>query len=111
MDNKDSALLEFIIEGTRAGRIRWELTANLSTFTTSFKGKYSVLVFPKALRDPETGDLMDGFVLKLTDGNEQELLGVTSLEDVRIAQIHYLARRAALNVDTAIDEIMEVEDH
>lgn len=95
---KDAALMEFLIAGTAAGRVRWEGTVTANEYTASFKGKYNVVVHRR-------GPDMYQFTMK--NDQDQEMLFITSDEDARVNTIFEAARRAALNVDAAIDEIVQ----
>lgn len=97
---KDLALIDFLVEKTDSGEIRWEPTADTDQFTTSFKGKYNVTV------DKGAGGDQVSYWVTLKDENGRELLVVYQWEHELIKNLFYLARRRSLNVDTAIDEIM-----
>jgi len=93
---KDQQFLEFLIKGTAEGQIRWEPTASENQYTTALKGKYTVTV-------DKAGN---SCWLKMWNERLQEMMFVTSDEDYRVEQIFEYARRGALDVDSAIDEII-----
>jgi hypothetical protein len=104
ISDKDSKLLNFLIRTTEDGKTAWEPTASEDQFTTSIKGKYNIVV----------GLGRDGHYLKMLDAQERVMLMIRDDDDPqeRVTDIFEAARRVALNVDTAIDDILddEVED-
>lgn len=98
---KDSTLLDYLLGGTNAGTIRWAPTAVDNQFTTSFKGKYNVVV---------TGGQQD-YYLRMENDAGQIMLSVRDGEDNfnRVRDIFLGARRIGLDVDAAIDEITSGE--
>jgi hypothetical protein len=99
---KDRAFVEFILEQTKAGKLKWEVTADESKFTVSFKGKYRVTVDRYYDEDHNTYR----FWLTLFDASDRELLRVTAGDSPLVTELFFLAQRNSLNVDSAIDEIM-----
>jgi hypothetical protein len=101
VSEKDSQFLDYLSATTDAGRIPWQPTAAENQFTASFKGKYNVVV----------GTGREGSWLKMTNELEQAMLFIADGEDPRgrVEHIFDAARRIALNVDTAIDEIIQEE--
>jgi len=100
---KDLQLVEQLTEATNSGRITWEPTATLDEFTTSFRGKYSVIV-------ANQGSL---YSFRMLDDAGREMLKEeydSGLEFNRqgdlIRRLFELARRTALRVDRAVDEIL-----
>ena len=104
---KDVMLLAQLIEATKQGRVSWQPTANFDEFTTSFRGRFSVVVSRSR----------DGFLLRMFDESDREmvrldedaywletLLGAN--ERVELHELFELARRSALNVDQAIDDVL-----
>lgn len=98
---KDSKLLDYLLENTAAGKIRWQPTASDDQFTASFKGKYNVVI---------TSGRSD-YYLRMEDDAEREMLAISNEEDDRnrVHDIFQAARRIALDVDAAIDEITRGE--
>ncbi len=101
---KDIALMEHIISGTQNNTIHWEATAVKEQFTTSFRGKYSVLVDRMIDDDGQS----EYYSLTLKDSDDRELLRVYSGEVARgkLRDLYQLAQRESLSVDHAIDEIL-----
>jgi len=96
---KDSVLMDYLIEGTEAQRIRWQPTAADNQFTSSLKGKYNVVM----------GTGRNGPWLRMSNEQDQIMLFIPSDDDPtgRIERLFEDARRAALDVDNAIDEIIQ----
>jgi hypothetical protein len=51
------------------------------------------------------------YTLRLIDDKEQELVRLTDKDYVEIVQLFDLARRASLNVDAVIDEILSDDEN
>jgi hypothetical protein len=103
---KDIALVGFLIQATKEGKIPWESTARQDEFTVSLKGKYNVLVRHVIERDG--WDQNDMWILTLSR-NDNELTVLTSGVHPDVRDLFELARRYSLNVDEAINEIIEGE--
>src|ERR1700733_10058810 len=95
---KDIDFLNYLITATDAGKIPWQSTASDDQFMASLKGKYVVVVAAGR----------DGAWLRMSNDQAQTMLFITSAEDPGdyVERILNGARRVALNVDTAIDEII-----
>lgn len=98
---KDGKFLDFLLSSTNAGKVAWQPTAADNQFTASFRGKYNVLV-GLSQNDPW---------LRMSNEQEQVMLFIRDYDDQlsRVGQIFEAARRIALSVDTAIDEIIQEE--
>jgi hypothetical protein len=99
VSEKDGQFLDYLLTATEAGKIPWQPTAADDQFTTSFKGKYNVLV----------GTGREGPWLKMSNETDQIMLFISNADDPtdRVERIFGAARRIALNVDIAIDEIIQ----
>jgi|SRR5882724_8724635 len=95
---KDLDLIKYLRKATDEGKIRWEATSATDQFVVGFKGKFNITLDKLGSR----------CYLKMTDANDRELLAVS--DDVVIIGVDALfeaARRVALDVDSAIDEIIQ----
>jgi|CZKJ01.1.fsa_nt_gi hypothetical protein len=102
---KDIALVDYLLRSTQAGKTKWEPTARANEFTASVRGKYNVVI---GLRHEREGwETVDHYVLIITDEQERELVNLTDYGPVH--DLYELARRASLNVDAAIDDIIAEE--
>jgi hypothetical protein len=98
---KDNQFVQFVVDNTKSGKLRWEITADPTKFVASFKGKYKVTI--------DRGETHDGepyHWMTLLDDAERELTQVYGRQNRLVAELFDLARRNSLNVDKAIDEIM-----
>jgi hypothetical protein len=108
MTDKDAAFIEALTQNTARGHVKWEPTARSNELTVSFKGEYNVSV-----RE------IDGtyyFVMK--NREDREMLSFASEPGNyieystdwwvrrRLSELFDAARRSALSVDRAIDDIM-----
>jgi len=97
MTNKDKLLVDFIIEGTKNGTLRWEPTASEDELLATLRGSHAITI--RRFQDfPDR--------LKLRNSNGQEVLELDGNDDQRINTIYRLAQRNAFDVDKTIDEIL-----
>lgn len=100
---KDQALVQFLIGSTDKGTIKWEATASDAQYVTGFKGKYDVTIARDRDRDGDTY-----YRLTVTNvENNREILSMTGYGGGHLGTLFDIAQRQALNVDAAIDEIMD----
>lgn len=117
-EDKELQLLQELINSTREGKVAWHPTARLNEFTSSFKGRFSVLVGWEPVM---------GCYFRVMDGDDREL--VSFYEPTReamastigaklfsataarptplVKELYQLALRGALHVEDAIDEILQ----
>ena len=97
--DKDIALVEYLLRHTRTGAIKWEPTAETRAeqYTTSFNGKYTVII---------NSSLDVGCWLDLKDTDNRNLMTITASDYPPVNDLFSLVKRASLNVDAAIDEII-----
>lgn len=105
MTEKDGKFIEALVVATQAGRVKWEPTAVEDEYTTSFKGKFSVLT----KKTPP-----DWYGVQVVDSGEREMLEYSGREDdlgyerwTLIRTLFDLSRRNALAVDEALDEFIK----
>lgn len=101
---KDRNFVDFLVEATRSGKLKWEATADVNEFAAGVKGKYKAIV---AQRTRSSG--FETYVdeqLTLRNVDDRELIDINSNEYRSVRDLYELARRNALNVDAALDEIM-----
>jgi hypothetical protein len=98
LSDKDSQFLNYLYTATKEGKIPWQPTAADDQFTASLKGKYNVVV----------GSGREGTWLKMANDQQQVMLFVANRDDARdrVDDIFDAARRAAFDVDAAIDDII-----
>jgi len=107
-DPRALRLFQEILEKTRAGRLRWEITADGSSYLAALPGGLTVSTFAFSERD-RWGNSEDNFELILR-GDEGDLLTVTSTVDGvtsdDLAMLYELAKRQALGVDAKVDKLL-----
>lgn len=97
--DKDLELVQQLIDATKKARVSWHPTATLNQFTTSLKGRLSLLIGKYA-----NGDCY----FRVVDEGGQEMLSIEGPPAGQLVdELWELARRAALNVDQAIDDILQ----
>jgi hypothetical protein len=92
---KDRALLQYLVDNTTNGTLRWEPTAERSEFTAPLRGKYLALVQRTNID-----------TLRLVNGEGEVMLTIDENDDKAVEHLWELARRNAFNTDKAIDEII-----
>ena len=108
-DPKALQLFREVLAKTKAGRMRWEPTANESEFFSVLPSG-STLVASMSRQQNSYGDYLgDDFALVLRNG-EQDLLRVApEVDGVGIAglsELYEFARRHALRVDATVDQVL-----
>jgi hypothetical protein len=110
-DPKALKLFQEVLTKTKAGRIKWEPTANEAQYSSILPSGHALLV-SMSHRETTWGDpLPDVFVLMLRSrGLDQELLRVTSDVDgvgqEGLNELYEFARRRALQVDATVDQVL-----
>lgn len=98
---KDFQLVQYLLERTNSRAVSWEATAENDQYVASFKGKYNVLV------DKGTRNNSNYYWLTLRDKDEREMLKLYDSDVDLIRPLYEQAERNSLNVDEAIDEILD----
>lgn len=101
---KDRNFVDFLLEATRSGKLKWEATASFDEFAAGVKGKYKVVVNQRNVSNNFDPDVVQQLILRNAD--DQELMDVSNKDFNSVRELYELARRNALNVDAALDEIM-----
>jgi hypothetical protein len=107
---EDTKAIEFfqgVLSKTRAGRIRWQPTAEESEYIAAIGGQFTLSVWRYEIENsfPSTR-----YALALKDQDGRLLTTITSVEsgfvesDVR--DLYETARRQALRVDDKIDQVL-----
>src|SRR6266436_6412883 len=106
-DPKALQLFQEVLSKTRAGRIKWEPTANESEYAAVLPGGFTLAVLTYFELD-NWGQHENRFALVLR-GDEGELLRVTRDTDgvtsAELSELIELARRRALLVDARVDKL------
>jgi hypothetical protein len=99
LHGKEFEFINFLKHASDEGKIDWQASAVADQFVASFKGKYIITV----------GSSPNGARLSMRNDREQEMLSTSEAEEQsgNVTLIYDAARRKALNVETAIQEIMD----
>jgi hypothetical protein len=100
LTDKDRALLTYLIDNTKSGKVRWKPTASPTEFVVPLRGKFSAYI-------KRGNDNLDRMRLENSDGDV--MLSIHESQDSDVVDLYELARRNAYNVDKAIDEIVSSE--
>src|SRR5437879_909899 len=100
-NEKDIAFINFLLESTQQGTLKWEPTAMDGEYAAGLKGKYTVTV--ERDRDDERDIFYKMTLRNAEDG--REILTITAYRG-DLQTLYERAQRLALNVDSVIDEIM-----
>ena len=97
-------LIEKLLENTRSGNIKWEVTANANRFATS-KADYSIII------SIEGGniclEIVDDWDEEIERINDVDLRDVDSNSLDVMKSLFVIARRNARGADKAIDDILD----
>jgi hypothetical protein len=101
ISQKDAQFLDYLSTATEAGKISWQPTAGEDQYTAGLKGKYIIVA----------GSGREGRWVKMTNVDNQTMLFISDDDDPagRVYDVFNKARRAALQVDAAIDDIVNDE--
>jgi hypothetical protein len=102
---KDRNFVEFLLEQSRAGRVSWEATAAPNEFAAAVRGQYKVVADQQDVSEGFNANVVERLVLRNID--DQVLIEITSREWAAVRDLYEVARRNALNVDAALDDIMQ----
>ena len=94
-EDKIVRLVRLLLEKTKAGEIKWEETSKLNIFQFSVSN-YSLLISRQIL----TVCTREGDIIEEVNGLEPPH------EGVRLSELFELARRDAMGVEKALDEII-----
>jgi hypothetical protein len=109
---EDTKAIEFfqgVLSKTRAGRIRWQPTAEDTTFIAALGGQFTLSVWEYENRDADIFPFTR-YALTVKDRDCRVLTTLTSSEsgivedDVR--ELYETVRRQALKVDDKIDQVL-----
>ena len=99
-DTKAKEFFEGVLSKTRAGRIRWQPTAEESEYIAAIGGQFTLSVSSDRY----------GCTLLLKDQDGRALTAVTSTDDgidpQDTRELYETARRQALRVDDKIDQVL-----
>ncbi len=109
-DKKLVTFAERVYEKTAKGELRWETTSDANAFAVSFP-KYSVTIE----RVPETEDTNESFMLRISNDRGQTIEEFTSWQAQRagfdhLRELFDRARRIAMGLDEALDDLLEQLD-
>jgi hypothetical protein len=104
MADKLIQIAELVYNQTEAGQIQWEKTPDINTFQTSFPS-YSILI--QESRDTIIFKICneEGQVIEQLSEGQASNAGFPNLRDLYVT-----ARRAAMGVEEALDEILKALD-
>ncbi len=103
---KDNALLSRLITASKEGKLDWAPTGTTSSkFVTALSGKYVVSVGEQWVGSPSPEHYLR---LETQDGISIQTLTDETYPDVK--ELYEFARRRALKVDEAIDDILKELD-
>ena len=100
--DKDRDFVTKLIGSTEQGHVKWQPTANPDQYVSSFKGKWSVIV-----DEYREDGISPWYTVKVRDAQEREMLSISDGDFPPVRDLYESARRAALNVDEALDDIMK----
>lgn len=117
--NKEIELLDELIKATEEGRVTWRPTAKVNEFTASFRGHFSALISKQdngechlRIVDEDGRELLHRFDSPPSHplygfDVEVPLTSAMNWSPALVSKLFDLARQSGLNVDKAIDEILQ----
>src|SRR5690242_6071228 len=109
-DTKAVEFFQGVLSKTRAGRIRWQPTAEGSEYIAAIGGQFTLSISHYQTTNAYSYVLDPAYALILKDQESRELVKVTD-RDVGIVErdigdLYETARRQALKVDDKIDQVL-----
>jgi hypothetical protein len=98
----DSELVSKLLDATDKRKIGWEKTAVGDRFAASYGGKWTLTVD----RSTDEQDRTD-YYLTITNNEGDEILRILDRADNDLPTLFEKARRHALNVDEALNDLMK----
>ena len=109
-DDKAVQFFEEVLSKTRIGRIRWEPTADESSFIAAIGGHFTLVVSEYPTPSYVFGMSPTICALTLKDQDGRELTKVTSsdalISEAGMHELYETAKRQALRVDEKIDSLL-----
>lgn len=103
MPINDNELLWKLIDASEKKRVKWEKTATTDQFAAAFGGKWTVVI-DKGIN--AVGDIH--YWLSINNAEGEEILKIR--DDERLERLFELARRHALKVNDALEDLMKELD-
>ena len=109
---EDTKAIEFfqgVLSKTRAGRIRWQPTAEDRAFIAAIGGQFTLSVWQYENRDADMFPFTrHALAIKDQDGRVLATIatGETGIVESEISELYEMARRQALHVDDKIDQAL-----
>ncbi len=103
LNPKDNELVSRVLASTRAGKRAWIPAGEANVFATAMLGKYLV-----SIRGPFfVQGIGQTYFMDIRTDDGAKVLTLSSEDYPDLAELHELARRQALKVDDAIDDILQ----
>jgi len=99
-DTKAKAFFEGVLSKTRAGRIRWQPTAEESDYIAAIGGQFTLSISSDRYECTLLLKDQDGRALTAVRGTD------AGIEPMEIRELYETARRQALRVDDKIDQVL-----
>lgn len=105
---KIARLVEALLTQTESGSLQWSTTEKSDTFQASFP-RYSVRLYPE-----ETNNIEFDYVLQILNDlgeiveevSDPDLIDVMQTPFTKMRNLHESARRSAMGVESALDDIL-----
>jgi hypothetical protein len=104
---KYDEVLNALIEKTKAGKLRWDETADEDTFLAAVKGKQTFVISKKKIWT-DTGDLRRFPILSVRDGEGRTLFETPKETCEKAGELLRLAGAVAKQEDQRIDETLQL---
>jgi hypothetical protein len=105
----DALLITKLLQATDEGRLAWEKSGVPDQFAAKYAGKWT-LTIDKANENDEP-DAEPHYWLCLNNAAQEEILKIYSYNEDHLDRLFELARRRALKVDEALNDLLkEIDD-
>lgn len=107
MPEKEQELIDQLLDKSKTRLISWEPTAERDEFTATFRGKNSFTI----AMSYDSWNKENIFTLTMRDSEDRDMLSIDTntpgINTYTLSDLFEAARRSGLNVDKALDDVLD----
>ncbi len=102
MADQDTELVDLLLAGTKAGKIEWKRTAEAEQYTTSIKGKNSIVLDRGRTKDED-----EYFMVGVVNPEGEGLPLIGSIRYPVVKELYEAAERQTYKIDEIIADLVK----
>lgn len=102
MGDQDTELVDLLLASTKAGKIEWKRTAEAGEYTTSIKGKNSIVLYRGRTKDEG-----EYFMVSVVNPEGEALPLISSIRYTAIKELFEAAERQTYKIDEIIADLVQ----